>query len=347
MSHTSLEACEMVEYGTDAGRGNLLGIQPFMSPADYASEAALHAKLDDYLCEAGRQGWLNERTVAVLPEYIGTWLAFAGEGPGALRARGISAAAWALALRHPIRFAGAWWSAREADRVTASLFRIKAASMARIYQAVFSRLAVTYRVTVVAGSILIPTPRVREGRVEAGTGPLQNVSAVYQPDDVAHAALVRNSVPVTMERPFVAAAPVADLPVFDTPAGRLGVLICADAWYPASYERLKAQGVELIAVPSGMSSREEWDGPWRGYDGAPAPDDMEPRDVGVLSEGQAWRKYALSGRIAQAGARFGILVALRGALWDLGADGGRSTMVHGESIVESSGDGAAVLNLWL
>ena len=33
----------------DIGRGNFLGIQPYMVPSDYASAGAFHAKLDGYL----------------------------------------------------------------------------------------------------------------------------------------------------------------------------------------------------------------------------------------------------------------------------------------------------------
>lgn len=27
-----------------------------------------------------------------------------------------------------------------------------------------------------------------------------------------------------------------DIPVFDTPVGKLGVLVCADSWYPEAYK---------------------------------------------------------------------------------------------------------------
>jgi predicted amidohydrolase len=158
---------------------------------------------------------------------------------------------------------------------------------------------------------------------------------------------VRKAFPISIELPFTTPAPVAELPAFDTPAGRLGVLICADSWYPAAYERLRAHGVELIAVPSDGVTKEAWEGLWRGYDGAPAPADVDPADVGVLTEAQAWRKYALAGRISQAGARCGINVFLRGELWDLGAHGGCATVVGGAAVIEAKGSGAALLNLWL
>jgi predicted amidohydrolase len=144
----------------------------------------------------------------------------------------------------------------------------------------------------------------------------------------------------------VAGAPLASLPVFDTPAGRLGVLVCADSWHPAAYTQLKAQAVDLVAVPSASLSRGLWAQPWGGYNGAAAPPDVDLRDVGVLTEGQAWRKYALAGRLAASGSAFGINVFLRGAFWDTGTDG-HSLAVAAGTVVETQQDEAALLNVWL
>ena len=341
------------EHGADTGRGNLLGIQPTLTTADYAAEACLFARLDEYLSDAGRRGWLNARTVAVFPEYIGTWLVAAGGNAALRRAQSLSLARRALALSRVFAFATGLLAARERDRTAASLFRLKAASMARSYQAVFSALARKHGATIVAGSIVLPAPRVVEGALVAGRGPLYNATVVYGPDGAAHQTLVRKAYPVAHELRFVTPAPVSELPVFNTPAGKLGVLICADAWYPAAYERLRAQGAQLIAVPSYIETDGAWDRPWLGYSGADAPPDVDARDVGVLTEGQAWRRYALAGRMASAGARYGVNVFLRGALWDLGTDG-RSVMmqvstlcIKDGAITEATTDGAALLNLWL
>ena len=75
-----------LESGHDADRGNLLGIQPWMTTADYVSRETFYDKLAEYLDVARSKGWLNARTVAVFPEYVGTWLVIAGEGQGVARA---------------------------------------------------------------------------------------------------------------------------------------------------------------------------------------------------------------------------------------------------------------------
>jgi hypothetical protein len=148
-----------------------------------------------------------------------------------------------------------------------------------------------------------------------------------------------------MEKPFTAPNPAADLPVFDTPAGKLGVLVCADSWYPEAYQQIQALGAELIAVPSAASHGEMWEQPWLGYNGRTAPGDVDPSDVGRLTEREAWGKYALAGRIG--GARAGINVFLYGELWDLAFDGGLWRMVCGPVDIEGRSSGPALINLWL
>jgi hypothetical protein len=70
-------------------------------------------------------------------------------------------------------------------------------------------------------------------------------------------------------------------------------------------------------------------------------------DVGKLTEGEAWRKYALAGRIALSGARAGINVFLHGQFWDAGDDSGQSLALGRDRIIETKVAGAALLNFWL
>ncbi|MGL4271063.1 MAG: carbon-nitrogen hydrolase family protein, partial [Pseudomonas paracarnis] len=68
-----------VNEGEPADRGNLLGIQPELFPADYQSLERLHLKLSAYLQNARDLGLINAKTVVVLPEHIGTWLMLGAE----------------------------------------------------------------------------------------------------------------------------------------------------------------------------------------------------------------------------------------------------------------------------
>lgn len=342
-----LKLDEMTAVGTNTRRGNLLSIQPYMLPADYTSADTLCAKLEGYLDAARQAGWINPLTIAVFPEYIGTWLVVSGEDAAVYAAENIASGIRRMVMRHLFPFIKAFLTAKEKDRLTASVFRMQAARMASDYQAVFSELAKRFVLTIVAGSILLPAPQVKEGEVVAGVGPLYNVTAVFKPDGKAHPKLSFKAFPIESELSFITPASQDGLPVFETPAGKLGVLVCADGWYPQLYERLKAQGVDFVVVPSFATGNGQWDIPWGGYNGALAPADVNYKDVGYLTEGQAWRKYALAGRLSQAGARAGANVFLHGSLWDLGSDSGRSLIVNGAGFTETRSKEGAILNLWL
>ncbi len=336
---------ETVEIGAGSGRGNLLGIQPWMRQVDYASEEAFFSRLDGYFRAAREKGWIAKNTIAVLPEYLGTWLVVASEKRPVLQATTITAAMSHLVRSHPVAFALELLRAREKQRVEASLFRLKAQEMARIYTAVFSRLAREYGVTIAAGSILLPEPRVVNGQVLAGKGPLYNICAVFRPDGRAEPELVKKAYPIASEQPFVSQGTPGEIPAFDTPAGRLGILICADSWFPEAFERMRALEVEILAVPSAVLPGDHWMQPWMGYSGFTAPEDVDPTDIGRLLEFQAWDRYALEGRFARSGARLGMNLFLYGVLWDLSPCAGRWKMIAGEAVTKGCCDGAALINV--
>lgn len=43
-----------------------------------------------------------------------------------------------------------------------------------------------------------------------------------------------------------------ELPVFDTPPGSIGVLVCYDAWFPEAVRTLALRGADLICIPSNL-----------------------------------------------------------------------------------------------
>jgi predicted amidohydrolase len=47
-----------------------------------------------------------------------------------------------------------------------------------------------------------------------------------------------------------------DLPVFDTPLGRIGVLICYDAWFPETARTLALRGADLLCIPA--NAPDDW-----------------------------------------------------------------------------------------
>jgi hypothetical protein len=337
------------QLGNDQGRGNLLGIEPYMIPRDYAAKESFFNKLNGYLLAAQREKWLNEKTIVVFPEYIGTWLVLAGEEEGIFQSRTLASAERGIVLHHPWKFITSLLKSTEMGRAEAAFFRMKANQMAEAYQDVFSQLARDYSAAIVAGSIVLPAPRISSRQLILTEGPLQNVSVIYRPDGTPDPWLIRKSFPTSRELSFTTPASAKDIPSFETSAGRLGVLICADSWFPQAYAPLKAQGIDLLAVPSfDVYGMEKWNQAWHGYDGWQTPTDVDMSDANKITEAQAWNKYSLTGRLPSSGAKYGINVFLRGKLWDQDLGGWPATLVRdGEVFVEEQTQKAAILSLWL
>jgi predicted amidohydrolase len=216
--------------------------------------------------------------------------------------------------------------------------------MASDYQATFGALAKEFDVTVIAGSIALQNPAIIDGAITTRPGLIHNVSAVFRPDGTVHPFLVFKRHPIPAELSFLSPG-AQPMPAFETPIGRVGVLICADSWHPELYEELAANKVGAVAVPAYIAEDGAWTKPWGGYV-TPEPGDVAHGDVGALSEGDAWRKYALPARIGGAGGEFGATAFLRGGPWDLGADG-RTLAVAGDSaFVGEKVEGGVVSVVW-
>ncbi|GAB3641948.1 nitrilase-related carbon-nitrogen hydrolase [Spirosoma arcticum] len=336
---------------TNDGRGNLLGIQPWMAPDDYRDGLRFREKLHTYLQTAKDSGLIvPQKTIVIFPEYLGTWLVASDEPNRVYTSQTVQDALTTLVLASPLNFWNAYRSAPDGvtDKTKYAVFAMKARQMAEAYQLAFDMLAAEFAVTIVAGSILLPDPTVQGGKLIVGKGPLYNVSAVFHPDGRLDPQLIRKVYPINDELPFVCPTSPADVPVFDTPVGNLGVLVCADSWNAPVYKTLRQKGATLLAVPSYSAGDGVWKTVWRGYSGTKTPADARA-DVGRITEGQAWLAYAMVGRATpEAGITKGLNVFLRGKLWDLGTDG-TTLIVNGETGPKSVRrvDGAALTCLWL
>ncbi|MHC8366171.1 carbon-nitrogen hydrolase family protein [Pseudomonas sp. ZT5P21] len=335
-----------IDQGTPADRGNLLGIQPELFPTDYQSTERLHRKLAAYLQKAQEQGLLNEKTIVVLPEHIGTWLMVSGEKDELYQANTIKEAMNWLAMSNPLQFLRALISAKGDNRLDDAHLRMKAKVMAKDYQALFGGLAKEFHVTLVAGSIVLPEPSIIDGNLKIGRGALYNSTVVFNRDGMPIGQPQRQMHPIFAKHDVIKANDEHTLNVVDTPAGRLGVLIGSDSWYPDNYRKLDDQGAKLVAVPAFVVGRGTWDKPWRGYKGLSTPGSVSLKP-GELSEGQAWHRLTLTAQPPNSQAIAGMSVFLRGRFWDQGSAGQSFLSSNGQHSAGGNVRGARLLNLWL
>lgn len=335
-----------IDQGTPGDRGNLLGIEPELFPTDYQSPGRLHRKLAAYLQKAQELGLLNEKTIVVLPEHIGTWLMVSGEKDELYQANTFKEAMNWLAASNPLKFLRALIGANGDNRLDDAHLRMKANGMAGDYQALFGGLAKEFHVTLVAGSIVLPEPSIIDGTLKIGSGALYNSSVVFGRDGLPIGQPQRQMHPVFDLHDGIKANGQQALNVVDTPAGRLGVLIGSDSWYPDNYQQLDDQDARLVAVPAFVRGRGTWDKPWRGYKGLPIPDSVSLK-AGELSEGQAWHRLTLTAQPPGSQAIAGMSVFLRGQFWDQGSAGQSFLSSNGQHFAGGPVHGARLLNLWL
>lgn len=323
------------EVGKNSHQGSVIGVQPAMLSLDYRSPRSFTARLDLYLAAAQGKGWITGKTVVVFPEMIGFYLVMMGERKEVYQARSQREAAMILFTDHAIAppSASSRLTPSEIERsLREQLLKKKATQMAQVYQSVFSGLARRYRVTIVAGSVFLPSPSIRGGKIVCDvSGPLYNISAVFKPDGSLYPALVRKAFPTHEESEELSIMPgsVEALPVFQTPIGRMGVAICADTWYPQVYRTFQEKKVSFVAAPAYFGHKKYMGAIWKGYStgkGVTAPSDVDKKDIGRLKESEAWRKYAMPGRLGpplrSATIPFGMTVFLRGHLWEDSAEDG-------------------------
>lgn len=330
---------------TDSIQGNVVGIQPYMLESDYLSEERFFQKLEAYYQKAKEEGFLKSNTIVLLPEYLGTWLVILDEKPSVAKSSTLTWAMAQLVLTNPFEFFKHYpLSKNEEDRIASTLFRMKADQMAKVYERSFLTLSKKYQVFTAAGSINLPEPQVIDNQIIVKKeGALYNSSFLFGPDGSIFPQVIKKSFPISSEKPFIAASLPTAIPSFQLPMGKVGILVCADSWYPEAYEAIK--GVDLVLVNSYCAVDGAMEVPWAGYNGAPAPTDVDLSDIGEISEQEAWQKYALPGRIGLSGAKHGVNVFLRGELWDLGTDGQPFFIQNGNLLPIQSADKGGIWNM--
>lgn len=333
----------------DSGKGNIVGISPYMVPVDYASRQHFLNKLDGYMQAAHLKGWLTPKTVVIFPEYIGTWLVVEGQKSSIYQAATVDAALRTYMTSNLFSYLRDWFTTPDdtGDKLSHSVFASQGFRMAASYREVFGVLSRKYGVTIIAGSILLPNPEVVDDRIRIRMGPLYNTTAVFDPNGSIRPHLGRKCFPVAEEQPFVARETPDKTPVFDLPCGRTAVQICADSWFPESYSSLENRTPQIIAVPAYTPGLGSMDSLWKGYSGYPMPADVDSTDRGRITLAEAWQKYTLPGRIRNSSADFGMIVPLRGKLWDLGTDGSIIAVAHDSVFTARSSSGAAIVNMYL
>lgn len=220
----------------NAQQPNLLAIHPQLYPSDYRSPALLRRKLSAALDQARQLQLLNEHSVIALPDQIGTWLLLQNEKPPVYAAHSFAEAQPWLALNHPLLYVSSYWRNQP---FAETLLREKAPDTARNYQQLFSELARDYRITLMAGSVLLPEPSLEAGQVRVADGPLYRFGLVFGPNGQILGEPYRGTWPDTMRGETIQK--------FDLSRGQLFIKRAWDIDFPWTHVSL--QTGDLVSVP--------------------------------------------------------------------------------------------------
>lgn len=313
---------EYIETGADSGKGNIIGIQPYLTATSYSTAFNFEVSLRFYFEQLKREDKLTEKSIVVLPEYIGTWLVAANEKEKIYKQETIEKAMTTMVRSNLFSFFVGYLKSPAKDKSKYALFHLKAKKMAQQYQYVFSTLAKEYKCTIVAGSLVLPGATIdSNGKLQIKQGaPLYNTCAVFGKEGKIISPLIKKIFPVDDEQGFTASADTEQQTVIETKAGKMAVLICADSWYPQAYKNLTNK-VDFIVVPSLGGKDSIWLSAWKGYNGFQAPADVDTNDYYKITEGDAWLKYSMNKRAAQANIHQGMNVFFTGSLWDMKPEG--------------------------
>ncbi len=285
-----------------------VAVQPRWSAADFTTADAFRAWLRGQL-EAARPHLSPQRpTLVVLTELNGLPLVLRG-------------AAWALRFGTFERVAAALFVARlpralpvmlrEGVSPIRALQLAGSAANVRLYLHTCRDLAREYGVYLCCGSVPMPRYHLQGSRLRRAAGVLTNQSILLAPDGSLIGAADKVHLTPDEQAGGLDLTPgrAADLRVFPTPVGDLGVAISLDAFRADVIGTLEASGCTVLLQPDANASA------WTAQEGLP-PDPAHRRDQPV-----AWLESSWTASTCGDSIRYAVNPMVVGNLLDLSFDG--------------------------
>lgn len=248
----SKKEIKSVSLGWDRRSGNLLIVQLEFKPEYFTREDRFRAWLEEPLAIAKEKGWLQNSTIVTFPPEIGNYIFLMDSRKELLDSENIDSAwNWALFFQRI--------SLKNFSHILngeAVSFEIAQDSKER-YERIFGDLAKMYGVSILAGSICLPSPEVKEGKLSIKPGEWQERAYIFDPSGkFLEGSLLRTSTQKSESVP-VAGSEKEILPevwVANLPSGRLGILFTEDLKSPQMEEIVKKTYVSKLI---GLGSQED------------------------------------------------------------------------------------------
>jgi hypothetical protein len=325
--------------GYDRNAGNVLAIQAFMNVLDYSSSEKFFEKIDSYLLEAKKKGYLNENTVVLFPEHIGTPLVLIGEKKSVYAANTVSSAFTQIAVGNLIGYFKSSFDQSHKNRAEV-IFKMKANEMKNIYVDTFRKLSTSYHVTIIAGSILLPQPEINptSNEISLKGGSIYNTSFIFLPDGKIYPKFgAKQNLAMTEGKIAVYLNPENSFLQFKN----MGIVLSNDSLYNSTYAD-KTRDKEIVLAPSAILEKDEVD--WK------TEDIYAPKDLpdSTLTQSELWRKYSIfeKTKLSQTN-RVTVQVVMLGNFFDLVLEGETSAIIRYVATEGLDNKKPAILNIWL
>jgi predicted amidohydrolase len=294
---------------------NLVAVQASPELADYVSAHAFHTKMAALAQQAVAAVDRRHPTLLAFPEAIGLFLTFVPFHYDDIKdCRTFRQALLKVLSRRLPSFLEAMWRHRMPS-LRRVVFLDTALAAEKIYADTFASLAREHGVYLLAGSLY--TPPIEEEAVKGRhllSTYVYNTSYLFSPQGV----ILRRIPKANLVEPLETAAGFgrgskSELCPVETALGRIGVLICYDAFHHTLVEHYDALGTDILVQPS--YNNDLWDGPWSGGRG--------------LTEGQAWLRFGLPSIIqGRENIRYGVNPMMVGRIFDLVGQGRSSISIN-------------------
>ncbi|MHB0998704.1 MAG: nitrilase-related carbon-nitrogen hydrolase [Armatimonadota bacterium] len=220
----------------------IAAVQMQVRLADYKSEAAFRDRIDYYMSKAVHYAGDGPLIVA-FPEDVGLGLVILGNYDKVKNCKSFKEAAGILANEYAAEI-GNICRKYPGCSISRALLLARGENIRRVYNDTFSQAAKRHKVTIVAGSAPI-----------AGVGSaVFNASFVYGPDgrllgrqNKVHLTPLEDNSQGALD---FTPGNLANVHAINTPAGRIGVAICYDAFFDDVIDRLDEQNAGILIQPS-------------------------------------------------------------------------------------------------
>jgi predicted amidohydrolase len=289
---------EYTVNGTNRNFGNLVGCEPFFLPLDFYSAENFKTALEPVLKKAEENKALDRKTVVIFPEHVGTGLILLGEKKPAFYSKSIEDVRKYLAEQH-----NEDGISKEID--LKYIIYKKKDRIALAYNKTFSELATQYSVNIIAGSILLPNPRIEKGVLVAGEGDIYNVSVTYLANGKAIEPLIKKVHLETWEEEVaVPGNPNQDF-IVSVPSWKVGLAIGRDSFYETIPKAIGGKKIDGLVSPASSFRKLVYD---------------LGEDITSLQDPDIWIRYSIGKLLPETKAKVSIQVFWNGEGWDLEPD---------------------------